>query len=156
MSPLGRTVATSSLRHHPHWKQHVSRNAPRRNKMEPGPNCACHMLFSVQCVQDCCYNGMCASKFASLLALRPVSMEPKNSDEKPIVATELSPLHTRSDARSVMHQNRTWLYFFLGGGKSQLFPISSSNSVQHLFRMPTALNSPWNRPSSFTDIQTNE
>ena len=36
---------------HPHWKQHGSCNA-QCNKMEPGPDCAPHMLLSVQCVQD--------------------------------------------------------------------------------------------------------
>ncbi len=32
---------------HPHWKQHASHDVPC-NKMEPGPNCACHMLLSMQ------------------------------------------------------------------------------------------------------------
>ena len=50
---------------HPHWKQHARRDAQRK-KMEPDPNCARHMLLSVQCVQPCCYNRICvASRVAS-------------------------------------------------------------------------------------------
>ncbi len=45
---------------HPHWKQQPRHDA-QRHKMEPDPNCARHVLLSVQCVQPCCYNRICAS-----------------------------------------------------------------------------------------------
>ena len=57
------------LRPHPHWKQH-GRCDVHRNKLEPGPNCARHMLLSMQCVQDCCYKEMhVLICFASRIAL---------------------------------------------------------------------------------------
>ncbi len=50
----------AKIRRHPHWKQHAWRDA-QCNKMEPGPSCARHMMLSVQCVQNCCHNRICAS-----------------------------------------------------------------------------------------------
>ena len=65
------------VRPYPHWKQHASRDA-QRNKMEPGSNCARHLLLSVHSV----YRTLVATRtlalqVASRVASRPVCMGPQ-------------------------------------------------------------------------------
>ncbi len=74
-APSASRTWSVSLRPYPHWKQHASRDA-QRNKMEPGPNCAHHMLFSVCSVCRTVVMDIQASRVASRVALHPVWMGP--------------------------------------------------------------------------------
>ena len=75
-------------RPHPHWKQHPSRDAWCK-KMEPGSNCAHHMLLSMQCVQDCCVLICFASRVASSVdgAQARMPLETNNQSQLSILVT---------------------------------------------------------------------
>ena len=66
------------FRPHPNWE--ATRDATRKTRARfHSGTCCLVVVCCLQCVKDCCYNRICASYFASLLAWCPVWMGPQST-----------------------------------------------------------------------------